>query len=306
MPDGRGLRRLRFRSALRRRECNGDVPAATPQAPWAGQRLPSRARRRAAVRPGCCPGGRSAVRSAPRHRRGRADLCRAGLRRCRRGPVCGNATLEFRTALRPRCPATGCGAWPTRWPAPSEQPSSTWWCTRWPAPGGARSVRRRRPAPPLGPPRWVRLAPVPVPKHPAPAPLPRSRASSGRAQSSGGTRWMWATPMSSSPWPIPSRCPCRRPARQWKPCSAAASTFISGRSLAPNELTLGVWERGAGATEACGTGAVAASAVFHRWGEVGHTVTVRMAGGDAQVDLSEPVTLTGESTYVAAVDIVND
>ena len=79
-----------------------------------------------------------------------------------------------------------------------------------------------------------------------------------------------------------------------------------GAVTGPDELTLGVWERGAGATEACGTGAVAASAVFHRWGEVGQTVTVRMAGGDAQVDLSEPVTLTGESTYVAAVDVVND
>ena len=79
-----------------------------------------------------------------------------------------------------------------------------------------------------------------------------------------------------------------------------------GAVTGPDELTLGVWERGAGMTAACGTGAVAAAAVFHRWGKVGQTVTVRMAGGDAQVDLSEPVTLTGESTYVAAVDIVND
>ena len=79
-----------------------------------------------------------------------------------------------------------------------------------------------------------------------------------------------------------------------------------GAVTGPDELTLGVWERGAGMTAACGTGAVAAAAVFHRWGKVGQTVTVRMAGGDAQVDLSEPVTLTGESTYVVAVDIVND
>ena len=70
-----------------------------------------------------------------------------------------------------------------------------------------------------------------------------------------------------------------------------------------DELTLGVWERGAGVTAACGTGAVAAAAVFHRWGAVGQNVTVRMAGGDARVDLSGPVTLTGESTYVAAVDV---
>ena len=76
-----------------------------------------------------------------------------------------------------------------------------------------------------------------------------------------------------------------------------------GAVTCPDELTLGVWERGAGATAACGTGAVAAAAVFHRWGEVGQNVTVRMAGGAARVDLSEPVTLTGESTYVAAVDV---
>ena len=73
----------------------------------------------------------------------------------------------------------------------------------------------------------------------------------------------------------------------------------------PDELTLEVWERGAGATAACGTGAVAAATLFHRWGEVGQNVTVRMAGGDAQVDLSDPVTLTGESTYVATVDVPN-
>ena len=76
-----------------------------------------------------------------------------------------------------------------------------------------------------------------------------------------------------------------------------------GAVTGPDELTLGVWERGAGVTAACGTGAVAAAAVFHRWGAVGQNVTVRMAGGDARVDLSGPVTLTGESTYVAAVDV---
>ena len=76
-----------------------------------------------------------------------------------------------------------------------------------------------------------------------------------------------------------------------------------GAVTGPDELTLGDWERGAGATAACGTGAVAAAAVFHRWGRVGQNVTVRMAGGQAQVDLSEPVTLTGESTYVATVDV---
>jgi len=76
-----------------------------------------------------------------------------------------------------------------------------------------------------------------------------------------------------------------------------------GAVTGSDELTLGVWERGAGATAACGTGAVAAAAVFHRWGDVGQNVTVRMVGGQAQVNLSEPVTLTGESTHVAELDV---
>ena len=78
-----------------------------------------------------------------------------------------------------------------------------------------------------------------------------------------------------------------------------------GAVTGADELTLGVWERGAGATAACGTGAVAAAAAFHRWGAVGQNVTVRMTGGDARVDLSGPVTLTGESTYVASVDVAH-
>ena len=101
--------------------------------------------------------------------------------------------------------------------------------------------------------------------------------------------------------------PASVPLRQAGP--AVEALFTGGINVhfaavtGPDELKLGVWERGAGATEACGTGAVAAAAVFHRWGRVGQNVTVRMAGGDAQVDLSEPVTLTGESTFVATVDI---
>ena len=68
-----------------------------------------------------------------------------------------------------------------------------------------------------------------------------------------------------------------------------------------DEVTMSVWERGAEATEACGTGAVAAAAVYRRWGLVGHNVTLRMSGGDALVDLSAPVTLTGPSVHIATV-----
>ena len=65
-----------------------------------------------------------------------------------------------------------------------------------------------------------------------------------------------------------------------------------------DELSVRVWERGAGVTQACGTGAVAAASVFHDWGRVGQYVRVRMPGGDLDVDLSGPVTLKGPSKYV--------
>ena len=79
-----------------------------------------------------------------------------------------------------------------------------------------------------------------------------------------------------------------------------------GAVTGADEVTLRVWERGVGATDACGTGAVAAAAVFRRWGVVGHDVVVRMVGGDARVDLSDPVTLTAESTYVAAITMTDE
>ncbi len=71
----------------------------------------------------------------------------------------------------------------------------------------------------------------------------------------------------------------------------------------PNELTLRVWERGAGVTYACGTGAAVSAEIFHRWGLVGPKVVVRMPGGEALVDLSGPVTLTGPATHVADLEI---
>ena len=88
--------------------------------------------------------------------------------------------------------------------------------------------------------------------------------------------------------------------------SAGGINVHFGAVTGPDELDGGCLGTGRGSDcEACGTGAVAAAAAFHRWGEVGQNVTVRMAGGDARVDLSEPVTLTGESTYIATVDVLD-
>lgn len=69
-------------------------------------------------------------------------------------------------------------------------------------------------------------------------------------------------------------------------------------------LSLRVHERGAGITEACGTGACAAAAVAAKWGLVGDDVTVRMPGGAVTVGLGDDsVTLTGPAVHIADVDV---
>jgi diaminopimelate epimerase len=69
-------------------------------------------------------------------------------------------------------------------------------------------------------------------------------------------------------------------------------------------VDLVVWERGAGITQACGSGATAAAHVAHEWGLVGETVQVRMPGGTATVRLTpEGAYLRGPSTFVAAIEV---
>jgi diaminopimelate epimerase len=73
----------------------------------------------------------------------------------------------------------------------------------------------------------------------------------------------------------------------------------------PRHLVLRVWERGAGVTEACGSGAAAAVVAANGWGlvdAVGMTVEVTMPGGSATVEMREgSVYLTGPSEFVAEV-----
>jgi diaminopimelate epimerase len=75
-------------------------------------------------------------------------------------------------------------------------------------------------------------------------------------------------------------------------------------------ITMRVHERGAGITEACGTGAAAAAWAAARWGLVdrdARQLVVHMDGGDARVALHSPapghVTLTGPATFVGTIDI---
>jgi diaminopimelate epimerase len=69
----------------------------------------------------------------------------------------------------------------------------------------------------------------------------------------------------------------------------------------PDALTIRIWERGVGQTQACGTGACAAAAALHHWGRVGTAVTVHQPGGPAVVELHPDgtVTLAGPSVHIA-------
>jgi diaminopimelate epimerase len=70
----------------------------------------------------------------------------------------------------------------------------------------------------------------------------------------------------------------------------------------PGELTMLVYERGVGPTQACGTGAVAAAAAAHAWELTPATTTVRQPGGPAVVELGEQAHLTVPVVAVAAVE----
>jgi diaminopimelate epimerase len=78
----------------------------------------------------------------------------------------------------------------------------------------------------------------------------------------------------------------------------------------PSEIRMRVHERGAGITEACGTGACAAAHAAAKWGLATPSngkLTVHMDGGSATVVLDAPVlghvTLTGPATYVGTIVI---
>ncbi len=77
-----------------------------------------------------------------------------------------------------------------------------------------------------------------------------------------------------------------------------------------HEIRMRVHERGAGITEACGTGACAAAYAAARWGLATPSdgkVVVVMDGGRATVELDAPgpgrVTLTGPATHIATIEI---
>jgi len=68
----------------------------------------------------------------------------------------------------------------------------------------------------------------------------------------------------------------------------------------PDEVTMRVWERGVGETEACGTGSCAAAVALHHWGRVGTRVTVHQPGGAALVDLVDAAGSTAGGRVLVA------
>ncbi|HEY7917362.1 MAG TPA: diaminopimelate epimerase [Acidimicrobiales bacterium] len=71
-----------------------------------------------------------------------------------------------------------------------------------------------------------------------------------------------------------------------------------------NALTLRVWERGVGETQACGTGSAAAAAAARSWGLVGETVEVHNPGGTLRVELAGGgIRLSGPVRRVAAIEV---
>lgn len=68
----------------------------------------------------------------------------------------------------------------------------------------------------------------------------------------------------------------------------------------PHALKLAVWERGAGLTQACGTGACATAVAAIRQGKVQSPVTVSLPGGDLVISWApgENILMQGPATFV--------
>ena len=72
-----------------------------------------------------------------------------------------------------------------------------------------------------------------------------------------------------------------------------------------DELTMRVYERGVGVTEACGTGACAVAAAALQWDLSGPRVTVRQPGGPAVIEIGDSIAMTVPVVHVATIDYLD-
>jgi len=75
--------------------------------------------------------------------------------------------------------------------------------------------------------------------------------------------------------------------------------------LSPSEVKMATWERGSGATLACGTGASAACVALHLLGFTGRSILAHLPGGDLELEWSEQddcVYMTGPAVEVFTGD----
>jgi diaminopimelate epimerase len=80
-------------------------------------------------------------------------------------------------------------------------------------------------------------------------------------------------------------------------------TNVEMAAVTPSGLRMRVWERGVGETASCGSGACAAAAVAHRRGLVPARSTVRVPGGELQVEVGSTVHLGGPVVHVFDVEV---
>lgn len=81
-------------------------------------------------------------------------------------------------------------------------------------------------------------------------------------------------------------------------------TGINVHLVTPTEagVKMSIWERGAGATQACGSGACAAAAIAALSRPEQESFVIDMPGGSATVKVGDELTLVGPSSYVAAIE----
>lgn len=78
--------------------------------------------------------------------------------------------------------------------------------------------------------------------------------------------------------------------------------------LSPSEVRMRVWERGAGETMACGTGASATAVAAILAGHTGREVTVHLLGGDLKIEWAENnhIYMTGPATEAFTGEVAEE